>query len=327
MNRRDTVFALVALSIATDSSIARQSATMPRVGLLGLGLGTSGNSPLLEAFRSGLREHGYGEGQNIVLEDHSHLDRYNQLAKIAEELVRRKVDIIATYGDAATRAARNATTRIPIVMLAGSDPVAAGLAETLARPGGNVTGLAILTYELNAKRLELLKESIPGLRRVAILLNAASRGEVEQLKLLQAAAESLKLKIYPAEVHATGDFDEVFAAIEKQRVGGFTALPSTMLLANQGWIIDLAAKQKLPGIFASSSWADAGGLMSYGPNLADTYRRAAYYVDKILKGAKPGDLPIEQPTKFELVVNFKTAKTLGFTIPQELLLRADRVIQ
>lgn len=326
-NRRRLVIALGAGAFATPfAAFAQRSpAGVPRIGLLWLG--SSGPSPLVAAFREGLRSHGYSEGRNFVLEDHSNVGRYEQLAEIAIELVRQKVDIIVTYGVTATQAARKATATIPIVMVAGSDPVAMGLANSLSRPGGNVTGLSMVTAELNAKRLELLKETIPGLRRVGVLMNPDSQGEVEQFKLLETAAQTLKLQLYAAEVRIVKDLESAFAAMGQRRPAAFVSVGSSMLLANRGRIVELAAKQKLPGVFPQSEFVDAGGLFSYGASLTDGLRRAATYVDKILKGAKPANLPIEQPTKFELLVNLKTAKALGVKIPDSIMLRADKVIE
>jgi putative ABC transport system substrate-binding protein len=323
MNRRDTVLALLVLGATPLTARTQQTAPKPRVGILGV----SGSLSPLEMLRAELQKRGYVDGRDIVFEDKSRLDGYDQLDEAAVDLVRSKVDIIATWGDVSTQAARKATTTIPIVMLASSDPVARGFAATLARPGGNVTGMALLGSELNVKRLELLKEIIPGLRRVAILLAAASSSELESMRLVQSAGDSLKLQIYPAEVRAAEEIATVFAAMAQQRVGGFVALPSTMLLANVGQIVELAAKQKLPGMFPGASWATAGGLVSYAPSINDIVIQAAAYVQKILNGAKPADLPIEQPRKIELVINLKTAKTIGIKIPQSILARADRVIE
>ncbi len=324
MNRRDAVLALIALGSSPLAAEAQQTAPTPRVGILGL---SAGSLNPLELLRAKLQERGYVDGRNIVFEDRSRLGGYDKLDGAAVDLVRSKVDIIATFGDVSTQAARKATTTIPIVMLGSSDPIARGFAATLARPGGNVTGMAILGSELNVKRLELLKEIIPGLRRVAILLAGTSPSELEALRLVQSAVATLKLQIYPAEVRDAEEFATAFAAMAQQRVGGFVTLPSTMLLANTGRIVELAAKPKLPGMFAGASFANAGGLASYAASIIDVIGQAAIFVDKILKGAKPGDLPIEQPTKFELVINLKTAKALGIKIPQTVLLRADRVIE
>ena len=244
--------------------------------------------------------------------------------------MRLKVDIIVVAGgDAWIRAAKNATKTIPIVMVgAGSDPVEAGLVESLARPGGNVTGITNLTRELGGKRLELLKEAVPKLARVAVLYDPANPASVLEVKeVLPVAARALKLTIQPWEVRAADDFEKVFAALNKQRPDGLYVLGGPLMVANQKRIVGFALKSRLPSMYSSREFVDAGGLMSYGADLADSYRRVAYYVDKILKGAKPADLPVEQPTKFELVINLKTAKQIGLTIPPNVLARADKVIR
>lgn len=312
--------AIVAMPLLVQ---AQQRAEMPWVALLWLG--SSAPSPLLEAFREGLRDHGYIDGQNIHIEDRSSVDRYERLPKVAEELIRLKVNVIVTFGATATQAASRATTTIPIVMVAGIDPVEMGIAATLSRPGGNVTGLTMLNQELVAKRLELLKEAIPGLRRVAVLLNPSSRGEVDSLSRAKMAAKSLNLQVQAQEVRIPSDFEAAFTAIARGGAGALCPVPSTMLNAYRHKVVRLAAKHRLPALFPESSFVEMGGLFSYGASITDTFRRAASYVDKILKGAKPGDLPIEQPTKFELVINANTAKTLGIKFPQSILLHADKV--
>jgi ABC-type uncharacterized transport system substrate-binding protein len=245
--------------------------------------------------------------------------------------VRLKVDIIVVAsGDQWIRAAKKATRTIPIVMTGqGSDPVKAGLVESLARPGGNVTGLTALARELGGKRLELLKEAVPKLARVAVLYDPASPQGLHEVKeLLPADASALKLTIQPWEIRAVDDFEKVFAALNKQRPDGLYALTAGgVMRPNRKRIVDFALKSRLPSVYGNTEAVDAGGLMAYGADLAESYRRVAYYVDKILKGAKPDDLPIEQPTKFELVINLKTAKQIGVTIPQSMLYRADKVIK
>jgi putative tryptophan/tyrosine transport system substrate-binding protein len=244
--------------------------------------------------------------------------------------VRLKVDVIVVAsGDQWIRAANNATKTIPIVMAGqGSDPVRAGLVESLARPGGNVTGLTLLARELGGKRLELLKEAVPKLSRVAVLYDPASPGLHEVKELLPADARALKLTIEPWEIRAVDDFDKVFAALNKQRPDGlYPLLPGGVMRPNQKRIVGFALKSRLPSVGSGSGYVEAGGLMSYGVDVAASYRRVAYYVDKILKGAKPADLPVEQPTKFELVISLKTAKQIGLIIPQKVLARADKVIK
>jgi putative ABC transport system substrate-binding protein len=253
-------------------------------------------------------------------------DRYPELVA---ELVRLKVDIIVVRGDLLIRAAKNATKTIPIVMLgAVVDPVKFGLIESLARPGGNVTGLAILTGELGGKRLELLQEAVPQLARVAVLYEPAVPSSVLDVKeVLPAAARGLKLSIQPWEVRSAEDFDKIFAGINEQRPDALYLAPSTLILINLKRIASFALRSRLPSVYQSREFVDAGGLMSYSADLTDSYRRVADYVDKLLKGAKPADLPVEQPTKFELVINLKTARQIGLTIPPHVLARADKVIK
>jgi putative ABC transport system substrate-binding protein len=249
---------------------------------------------------------------------------------LAAELVRLKVDILITGGELPIRAAKNATKTIPIVMTGqGIDPVAVGLVESLARPGGNVTGLTVLTRQLDGKRLELLKEAVPKLSRVAVLYDPAIPATLHDVKeVLPVAARALKLTIQPWETQAVDDFEKVFAALNKQRPDGlYPLIAGPVMRPNQKRIVGFALKSRLPSVYSSGGAVDAGGLMSYGTDLAHSYGRVAYYVDKILKGAKPADLPVEQPTKFELVINLKTAKQIGLTIPPNVLARADRVIK
>ena len=288
------------------------------------------NSARSEGIRLALRERGYIEGQNIAIEYRYTQGKRDRLPELAAELVRLKVDIIlAASGDFLIQAAKNATKTIPIVMVgAGSDPVEAGLIESLARPGGNVTGLTNLNRELGGKRLELLKEAVPKLARVAVLYEPASPPSVIELKeYLPAAARALRLAIQPWEVRGADGFEKVFATLNKQRPDGLYVIGSALMIPNEKRIAGLALKSRLPSMYVSGEYVHAGGLMSYGADLADSYRRVAYYVDGILKGAKPADLPVEQPTKFELVINLKTAKQIGLTIPQSMLYRADKVIK
>ena len=273
---------------------------------------------------------GYIKGQNIAIEyRYAERDR-ERLPELATELVRLKVDVIlASGGDAVTRAAMNAIKTIPIVMVGqGFDPVTAGVVNSLARPGGNVTGITNLNIELGGKRLELLKEAVPKLARVAVLYEQASSANVVQVKeVLPPAARALKLAIRPWEVKSADGFERVFAGLNKERSDGLYVTGGPLMLANAKRIAGFALNSRLPSMYVNRQMAEAGGLMSYGTDAADSYRRVAYYVDKILKGAKPADLPIEQPTKFELVINLKTAKQIGLTIPQRVLGRADRVIR
>ena len=282
-----------------------------------------------EGIRLALRELGYIEGQNIAIEYRFAEGKIDRAPELAAELVRLKVDIIvAAGGTGIIQAAKNATKTIPIVMTGGgSNPVEAGLVESLARPGGNVTGLTTLARELDGKRLELLKEAVTKLVRVAVLYDPANSNDILEVKeLLPVAERELALTIQPWEVRAADDFERVFAALNKQRPDGLYSTGSPLMGANRKRIADFALKSRLPSV-GNRGYVDAGGLMSYGADLAASYRRVAYYVDRILKGAKPAELPVEQPTKFEFVINLKTAKQIGLTIPQKVLVRADKVIK
>ena len=280
-----------------------------------------------EAVRLGLRERGYIEGQNIAIEHRYAEGNRERFPELAAELVRLKVDIIvAAGGDLLVRPVMNASKTIPIVMMGGgADPVEAGLIKSLAHPGGNVTGLTNLTRDLGGKRLELLKEAVPQIARVAVLYDAAGVREVNEV--LPAAGRALKLTIQPWEIRAVDDFEKVFAAVSKQRPDGLYVPAGALLNSNQKRIAGFALKSRLPSMYGRREFVDSGGLMYYGADEAESYKRVAYYVDRILKGAKPADLPVEQPTKFELVFNLKTAKQIGLTIPQSLLYRADKVIR
>jgi len=305
---------------------AQAPAKVRRIGFL------SSHSPAeaaawLQAFRAGLRDLGWVEGKNISIEYRYTDGKRDRIPGLAADLVRLKVDVIVTSISGDALAARKATSAIPIVMVAALDPVAMGLAESLARPGGNVTGLSQLASELVGKRLELLKEMVPKLSRVAVLWN--SRGTPSRLgwKELQLPARQLGVQLHSLEVRSPDDFDKAFEDATSARAGALFILPHPVIGLNLKRIAGLAAKNRLPSIFHVSEFADAGGLLTYGPDRDDLYRRAATFVDKILRGAKPSDLPVEQPTKFELVINMKTARALGLTIPQSILLRADRVIE
>ena len=330
MTKKIILLALCSLLLAPCSlSEAQQPKQLFRIGYL-TPTEPAKESIRSEAIRLALREHGYIEGQNIAFEYRYAKGKQDRYPELAAELVRLKVDIIvAAGGGRVILAAKNATKTIPIVMVgAVLNPVKAGLIESLARPGGNVTGLSILTTELGGKRLEMLKEAVPKLARVAVLYEPAVPASVLDVKeVLPAAAHGLKLTIQPWEVRAAEDFDKVFAGINKQRPDGLYLAPSTLILINLKRIASFALRSRLPSVYQSREFVDAGGLMSYSADLADSYRRIAYYVDKILEGAKPADLPVEQPTKFELVINLKTAKQIGLTIPPEVLARATRLIK
>jgi putative ABC transport system substrate-binding protein len=322
------LIAVLLLAVAVIAE-AQQPKKVPRIGYLS-SFHPATDSTRSEAIRLALRELRYIEGQNITIEyryAEGNLDRFSELAA---ELVRLKVDIIVVAGGGRmVRAAKNATKTIPIVMVGlGIDPVKAGLVDSLASPGGNVSGLTPLSTELDGKRLELLKETVPKLAHVAVLYDPAIPASVREVKEdLPAAARALKLNVRSWEVGAADDFDRVFAALNKQRPDGLYVLGGGTMNANRKRTIGFALKSRLPSTYNNREAVDAGGRMYYGADEADSYRRVAYFVDKILKGAKPADLPVEQPTKFELVINLKTAKQIGLTIPQSMLYRADKMIK
>ena len=314
---------LLAAPVAGEAQLPPK---VSQVGLLWFG-SRSSESSSAEAFLAGLRELGYVEGQNVVLQPRFAEENPDRLAAAATELVRIGVDVIVTYGDVGVRAAKRATGTVPIVVALTGDLVEAGHAASLARPGGNVTGLVDTSPELSAKRLELLRDAVPAISRVAVLWNSSNRVKILDYKMTQVAAQTLGVPLQSLEVRHTDDIGPAVAAAARERAGALLVLSDALTNAHRVRIVELANKSRLPTMYFSREWVDAGGLMAYGPNWRDMYRRAATYVDRILRGAKPGDLPIEQPTKFELVVNLKTAKALGLTIPQSVLLRADEVIQ
>ena len=313
---------LVAFTLPAN---AQQVEKIPRLGWLAA---ASSTPALNDAFRQGLRQLGYIEGENIVIE-HRRAEKADQLSSIAAELVRLKVDVIfASGGGQPVLAAKNATARIPIVMSNVDDPVAFGLVGSLARPGGNITGLSATPgLGLSGKRLELLKETIPNVSRVAILWYPDNPGSVISKREYEAAAEPLGIKPQSLEMRDPTDLEQAFSAMKRDRAEVLVTINSPAVTGQLKRIVEFAAKSRLPTIHQESRWANAGGLMSYGTSYPDLYRRAAIYVNKILKGAKPGDLPVEQPTKFELVINLKAAKQIGLTIPPNVLARADRVIK
>jgi putative ABC transport system substrate-binding protein len=316
---------LLAAPVAAE---AQPAGNVYRLGLLG---GSPPDSPggrrAWEGFFQGMREIGYVEGQNILVEGRWYGERTDRLPALAAELVRLKVDVIVAGAPPAPEAALRATSTIPIVMANHNDPVGSGLVASLAKPGKNVTGLSTLSPELVGKRLQLLKETVPGISRVAVLWNPTVTIQALELREVRVAARSLKLQLQVLEAQAPSDFAGAFSAMTKERAGGVIIITSSMFYAERTRIAELAAQSRVPAIYSVKEFAEAGGLMAYGINLGESFRRAATYVDKILKGAKPGDLPVEQPTKFELVINLKTAKALGLTIPPSLLARADEVIQ
>jgi len=329
MDRRTFIHTVAGgLAIARSAASAQQAAKVPRIGFLSGNLASGPH--MTDGFRQGMRDLGYVEGRNFVLEFRDAEGKLERLPALAADLVALKVDVIMVGGTLAALAAKQATTTIPIVFASAVDPVADGLVTSLARPGGNVTGLSALAPELAGKRLELLKQAVPGVGRVAVLWQPGGLGErtVNDIRReADLAARALGLQLQFFEARGPADFDRAFSDMANARASAITPLGGTMFLIERRRLVDLAAKNRLPAVYGLREYVDAGGLMSYGPNNVDLFRRAATYVDKILKGAKPGDLPVEQPTKFELVINLKTAKALGITIPQSVLGRADEVIQ
>jgi putative tryptophan/tyrosine transport system substrate-binding protein len=324
-----SILVAVVLLVLGVIAEAQQPKKVPRIGYLSP-FDPASDSTRSEAIRRALSELGYIEGQNIAIEYRYAEGKLDRFPELAAELVRLQVDVIVgAGGDRVIRAAKNATKTIPIVMMGGFDPVELGLVESLARPGGNVTGVTTLSRELGGKRLELLKEAVPKVARVAVLYDPANPDGVLELKeVLPAAARALRLIIQPWEVRAADGFESVFAAISKWRPDGLYVPTSGPLMgANRKQIVGFALKSQLPSMYSNRQSVEAGGLMSYGADEADRYRRVAYYVDRILKGAKPADLPVEQPTKFEFVINLKTAKQIGLTIAPEVLARATKLIK
>jgi putative tryptophan/tyrosine transport system substrate-binding protein len=330
MAKKTVVALLVGLTFASvHLAEAQQPKKVSRIGYLLAG-DPAGESPRFEAIRLALREIGYIEGHNIAIEYRYGEGKRDRLPELAAELARLKVDVIVIVGgDPLIRAAKNATKTIPIVMVGvGIDPVEAGFVESLARPGGNVTGLTNLSRKLGGKRLELLKEAVPKLARVAVLYDPALPGSVREVKEdLPAEARVLALTVKSWEVRDADGFEKVFAALNKEHSDGLYVLAGPLMTANEKRIVGFALKSRLPSMYGNREAVDAGGLMYYGADRADSYRRVAYYVERILKGAKPADLPVEQPTKFEFFINLKTAKQIGLRIPQSVLYRADKVIK
>ena len=327
---RRTFMALVSggLLVAPLAAEAQQAAKIARIGYLALNSGA--NPHLREAFRQGLRDLGYVEGRNVVIEYRDAEGKPERLPALATELVALKVDVIVAASTAAALAAKQATRTLPIVFPVVADPVTEALVTSLARPGGNVTGSSNLAPELVGKRLEQLTQAVPGVSRVAVLWHPGNLGDLtekDMLKAAEVAARALGVRLQFFEARGQEDFNRAFLGMTRARAGALTVLASSMFFGERSHLVDLAAKNRLPAVYTSREYVDAGGLMSYGPNQAELYRRAATYVDKILKGAKPGDLPVEQPTKFELIINLKTAKVLGLTIPQPVLGRADQIIE
>ena len=326
---RVRLFAILAAGLlcAPAAGWAQQAGKVHRIGYLSSG--SSAAAPhLSEAVRQGLRELGWVEGQNIVIESRFAEGRFDRLPDLAAELVRLKMDVIVAAPTPAALAAKNATRTIPIVMISIPDPVGQGLIASLARPGGNVTGSSYSAgVEIFGKLLELLREIVPKVRQVAVLSNPANPVQAFLIRDVKVAARSLGVQLQLLDARGPTEFDGAFAAMAKERVRALLVVADPAYTLHLTRLIDLAARSRLPAAYSQRGFVDAGGLISYGPNLPDLWRRAATFVDKILKGAKPADLPVEQPTKFELVINLKTAKALGLTIPQSLLIRADQVIE
>jgi putative ABC transport system substrate-binding protein len=349
-NRKWVGIVAIVVTFATCGAVAQaeQPKKVPRIGFL---CAMNGPSPHTEGFLQGLRELGYIEGKNINIEYRFTRGRVDPFPKLAAELVRLKLDVIIVASPQAIRPAMEATRKTPIVMAQSDDPVRSGFIDSLARPGANVTGLSSMAPELSAKQLELLKEAVPKISRVAVLRNAANPGSALQLRETEITARALGVKLQPVEIGIHGgaheglmddmmddmtpyapirddkDFNQALAAIRRDRANALIVLQDLMFFNYQQQLVDFAAKHRLPAIYGWRNFAEAGGLMSYGPSDQDMFRRAATYVDKILKGRKPADLPVEQPTKFEFIINLKTAKQIGLTIPPNVLARADRVIR
>jgi putative ABC transport system substrate-binding protein len=326
MNRRQALFALSVLGLGLPA--ARESSAQPTTKTPVIGLLDAGER--LEwwaAFRQQLRDLGYVEGQNVAFEARFARGTFERLPTLAEELVRRKVAVIVTSGSVATQTALRATTTIPIVTATGDDPVSLGVAESLARPGGNVTGVTSLSGELTRKRFELLREVFPKIDRLAVLWHRDNPGSANAMRDLEAAARSSKVALRVQAVKSADELTGAFSAMTQEHARAVFVIADPLFFSERRRISDLAIKHKLPSIYGVSDYVEAGGLLSYGASYSELFRRAAVYVDKILKGAKPGDLPIEQPTKLELVINLKTARALGVAIPRLVLLRADQVIE
>jgi putative ABC transport system substrate-binding protein len=313
------------LSIVTLAA-AQQTKNVPRIGFLG-GSSAAAYSGFIDAFRKSLRDLGYVEGQNIAIEYRYADGKRDRLSDLSADLIRLKVDVILVSGSLAIGALKNATKTIPIVMTTVEDPVAQGFVDSLARPGGNITGLTNLAPELSGKRMELVKETLPKVDRIAVLWDPSGPGPAVAFKETQAVAPPMGLQLQSLQVRSPNDFEGAFKAAIAERSGALIVLQSFLTNAHRRRIVDLVLTHRLPGMYTQMEYVEVGGLMSYAPSYTDIYRRAATYVDKILKGTKPADLPVEQPTKFEFVINLKTAKQIGVTIPPNVLARADRVIR
>ena len=331
MTRTLLVFSMItAILAAVFTAQAQTTARVYRVGWItpwSVAEFTGDSNPRFNTFRQEMRQRGYVEGENLIFELRSVEARPERLSEVVGELIRLNVDVIVAVAQPTVQAAQQATTKIPIVMFGVGDPVATGIVASLARPGGNITGLSQLSPELSGKRLELLKEVLPGVSRVAVLWNPTNPSNAPQIRDIRIAAQALGIQLQLLEVRAPQDLEGAFQAATRARAGALITLDDLFIFTHRLRIVALAAMSRLPAIYGWPTFAEAGGLMSYSPDFRDMYRQAALFVDKILKGAKPADLPVEQPTKFELVINLKTAKVLGLMIPSSLRLRADQVIE
>jgi len=326
MTRKVFVLLIAILLANFVQAHAQQPNKIPRIGYL-TGVSLSADSPRIEGLRQGLRELGYEEGKNIFIEYRYADGKFDRIPALAAELVRLKVDMIVSAGATNTRSAKGATTTIPIVMAQDPDPVGSGFVASLARPGGNITGLSSLTADLSGKRLELLKEILPKIARLAVLGTSASPGMAQQLKETETAAGAFGMQFQFFDILVPKDIDTEFRAAIKWRADAVLVLRGPVLTSQRTQVVKLAVKNRLPATYPETEYVEAGGLMSYGVSNIDLFRRAATYVDKILKGAKPADLPVEQPIKFEFIINLKAAKQIGLTIPPNVLARADKVIR
>jgi putative ABC transport system substrate-binding protein len=327
MKRKVLLVTLILVLLSAAQLVrAQQPAKIPRIGYLS-GSSRSTSPDRREAFRQGLRELGYVEGKNIVIESRYAEGKFDRLPALATELVRLKVDIIVTAGPQATRPAKQVTSTIPIVMGQDPDPVGNGFVASLAQPGGNITGLATFAPELSGKQLELLKETVPKLSRVAVFGTSTNPGNAQNLREVELAAKAFGVKLQYLDVLSPKDIETAFRAASKERADAILLLPGPVLNLQRAQITDLAVKSRLPAIYPQTEYMEAGGLMYYGTNTPDLFRRAATYVDKLLKGRTPADLPVEQPMKFEFIINLKAAKQIGLTIPPNVLVRADKVIR
>ena len=325
MKRREFI-ALLGGAAAAWPLAARAQSKIPRIGFMGNSTAAL-EANLVDAFREGLRELGYEEGRNIVIEYRWADGKYERFPALVAELIAAKVEVIVTAGTPAALAVKKATTTVPLVMVAVGDPVGTGLVPSLARPGGNLTGLSSVAPDLEGKRLELLREVVPALSHVAMFINSLNPFHVSSMRQARAAAQAMGIKLQLHDIRKSEDLDDAFAAIRKERPDALLILADRVFLHNRERMMDFTKEQRLPNVNAYKELVEVGGLMSYGPSYEDMHKRAAIYVDKILKGAKPADLPIEQPSKFTFIVNLKAAKALGVTVPSQLLGLADEVIE